>query len=85
MSDSDPPNEPHEPSAQPTAEWVESISRELGSLLGAILGWCEILIEEQAGPLNPRQREYLVNIWRSGLRGAQFVRTLTPPKPPTEG
>jgi hypothetical protein len=67
------------------AVWVEAISRELGSLLGSIVGWCEFLIQEQAGPLNPRQREYLVNIWRSGSRGAQFARTLTPPKPPAGG
>jgi DNA-binding NtrC family response regulator len=60
---------------------ADSISRELISPLEASVTWCEFLIGEKAGPLNPRQRDCLVNIWKTARRAAQFTRSLTAAEP----
>ena len=42
------------------------MSHELRTPLNGIIGFSELLIDEKAGPLNARQREYLGDVLNSG-------------------
>lgn len=48
------------------AEFIAGVSHELRTPLAPILGWSEILLEEEPGPLNDEQREFLQTIYESG-------------------
>ena len=41
------------------SEFVTNMSRELCTSLHSIVGFCELLVDEQPGKLNAKQREYL--------------------------
>lgn len=56
---------------------THSISSELIAPLETIVSGCEELIGEKAGPLNSRQKDHLVALWKSASQGARFTRTLT--------
>jgi PAS domain S-box-containing protein len=46
--------------------FLANMSHELRTPLNGIIGFSELLIDEKAGPLNPRQREYLGDVLNSG-------------------
>jgi PAS domain S-box-containing protein len=48
------------------SEFLSRTSHELRTPLNAIMGFAEFLIEGKPGPLNPKQKEYLQDIYDSG-------------------
>jgi protein-histidine pros-kinase len=46
--------------------FLANMSHELRTPLNGIIGFSELLIDEKAGPLNERQREYLGDVLNSG-------------------
>ncbi|HXG52491.1 MAG TPA: ATP-binding protein [candidate division Zixibacteria bacterium] len=48
------------------SDFLANMSHELRTPLNAIIGFTELIRDEKAGPLNPRQREYLDDILASG-------------------
>ena len=48
------------------SEFLASMSHELRTPLNAVIGFSEVLLERMFGDLNPRQEEYLRDIWDSG-------------------
>jgi len=48
------------------ADLVANVSYHLRSPLNVILGFAELLAQQRAGPLNPRQREYLSSVQSAG-------------------
>jgi two-component system, OmpR family, phosphate regulon sensor histidine kinase PhoR len=51
-----------------TTDFVASVSHELRTPLTSIVGYVEILADEDAGPLNPEQRRLLAAVERNGQR-----------------
>lgn len=48
------------------SEFVATVSHELRTPMNAILGFSELLKTQLAGPLTPKQDEYIGNIYKSG-------------------
>lgn len=48
------------------SEFLASMSHELRTPLNAVIGFSEVLLDRMFGDLNPRQEEYLRDIWTSG-------------------
>jgi signal transduction histidine kinase/CheY-like chemotaxis protein len=48
------------------SEFLASMSHELRTPLNAVIGFSEVLLERMFGDLNPRQEDYLRDIWESG-------------------
>ena len=48
------------------SSFLANMSHELRTPLNGIIGFSELLIDEKAGPLNERQREYLGDVLNSG-------------------
>jgi len=48
------------------SEFLSRTSHELRTPLNSIMGFAEFLIEGKPGPLNPKQKEYLQDIYNSG-------------------
>jgi PAS domain S-box-containing protein len=48
------------------SEFLAHTSHELRTPLDGIMGFAEFLIEGKSGPLNPKQKEYLQDIYNSG-------------------
>ena len=55
-----------EVASQHKSEFLASMSHELRTPLNAVIGFSEVLLERMFGELNPRQEEYLRDIWSSG-------------------
>ena len=55
------------------SEFLANMSHELRTPLNGIIGFSELLVDEKAGPLNPRQREFLNDILRSGEHLLQLI------------
>jgi signal transduction histidine kinase/ActR/RegA family two-component response regulator len=52
--------------SQHKSEFLASMSHELRTPLNAVIGFSEVLLERMFGDINPRQEEYLNDIWSSG-------------------
>ena len=52
--------------SQHKSEFLASMSHELRTPLNAVIGFAEVLLERMFGDINPRQEEYLRDIWTSG-------------------
>ncbi len=48
------------------SEFLAHMSHELRTPLNAVIGFAQVLEQEMAGALNPKQRRYVANIHRSG-------------------
>jgi PAS domain S-box-containing protein len=48
------------------SEFLANMSHELRTPLNGIIGFSEFLLDEKAGPLNDRQKEYLTDVLNSG-------------------
>src|SRR5262249_48845994 len=48
------------------SEFLSNMSHELRTPLNAVIGFSEFLMDEKAGPLNQRQREFLNDVLQSG-------------------
>jgi len=58
------------------SEFLANMSHELRTPLNAIIGFSEVLLEEYAGPLPPKQREYLTDIHQSGQHLLTLINQL---------
>ena len=58
------------------SEFLANMSHELRTPLNAIIGFSEILLEEYAGPLPPKQHEYLTDIHQSGQHLLTLINQL---------
>ena len=56
--------------------FVANISHELRTPLNAIIGFSEILAEQAAGELNPRQARYISNVLESGRHLLQIINNV---------
>jgi PAS domain S-box-containing protein len=52
--------------SQAKSNFLASMSHELRTPMNAILGFSEVLLEEYFGPLNDKQREYILDVLSSG-------------------
>ena len=48
------------------SEFLATMSHELRTPLNAIIGFSEVLLDMNFGPLNEKQREYVHDVWESG-------------------
>jgi PAS domain S-box-containing protein len=55
------------------SEFLSRTSHELRTPLNSIMGFAEFLIEGKPGPLNPKQKEYLQDIYNSGQHLLQLI------------
>jgi PAS domain S-box-containing protein len=55
------------------SEFLANMSHELRTPLNGVIGFSEVLIDEKAGSLNPRQKEYLNDILSSGRHLLQLI------------
>ena len=55
------------------SEFIANMSHELRTPLNAIIGFSEVLLDEFAGQLNEKQKEYAKNILSSGLTLNELV------------
>jgi PAS domain S-box-containing protein len=55
------------------SEFLSNMSHELRTPLNAVIGFSEFLVDEKAGPLNGRQREYLNDVLQSGRHLLQLI------------
>jgi len=58
------------------SEFLASMSHELRTPLNGIIGFSEFLIDEKAGPLNPRQKEYLNDVLTSGQHLLRLINDI---------
>jgi signal transduction histidine kinase/ActR/RegA family two-component response regulator len=55
------------------SEFLASMSHELRTPLNAVIGFSEVLLDRMFGDINPRQEEYLRDIWNSGKHLLQLL------------
>jgi PAS domain S-box-containing protein len=55
------------------SEFLATMSHELRTPLNGIIGFSELLVDGKVGPLNPKQREFLEDILRSGQHLLQLI------------
>jgi protein-histidine pros-kinase len=55
------------------SEFLSNMSHELRTPLNAVIGFSEFLMDEKAGPLNQRQREFLNDVLQSGRHLLQLI------------
>lgn len=58
------------------SHFLASVSHELRTPLNSVIGFSEMLADELAGPINPKQREYLEHILSSGRHLLQLISDL---------
>lgn len=55
------------------SEFLANMSHELRTPLNGIIGFSELLVDGKAGPVNPKQKEFLTDILRSGEHLLQLI------------
>jgi signal transduction histidine kinase/DNA-binding NarL/FixJ family response regulator len=55
------------------SQFLANMSHELRTPLNGVLGFTEFLIDEKAGSINPRQKEYLTDVHNSGSHLLQLI------------
>jgi protein-histidine pros-kinase len=55
------------------SEFLASMSHELRTPLNGIIGFTEFLVDEKPGPLNPKQKEYLLDVYNSAQHLLQLI------------
>jgi len=55
------------------SEFLAGMSHELRTPLNGILGFTEFLVDEKPGPLNEKQKEYLMDVYRSAQHLLQLI------------
>jgi len=55
------------------SEFVASMSHELRTPLNGIIGFTEFLVDEKPGALNPKQKEYLLDVYHSAQHLLQLI------------
>jgi protein-histidine pros-kinase len=55
------------------SEFLANMSHELRTPLNGIIGFSELLVDEKVGSLNPKQKEFLGDILRSGQHLLQLI------------
>jgi protein-histidine pros-kinase len=58
---------------QMKSEFLASMSHELRTPLNGIIGFTEFLVDEKPGPLNPKQKEYLLDVYNSAQHLLQLI------------
>jgi len=61
---------------QMKSEFLASMSHELRTPLNGIIGFTEFLIDEKPGPLNPKQKEYLADVYSSAQHLLQLINDI---------
>ena len=57
-------------------EFLAKLSHDLRTPLNGILGFTEFLLDEQPGPLNARQKEYLGDVLTCGRQLLQIINDM---------
>ena len=55
------------------SEFLASMSHELRTPLNGIIGFTEFLVDEKPGPLNAKQKEYLMDVYNSAQHLLQLI------------
>jgi PAS domain S-box-containing protein len=55
------------------SEFLANMSHELRTPLNGIIGFSEFLVDEKPGQLNPKQKEYLIDVLNSGRHLLQLI------------
>ncbi len=55
------------------SEFLANMSHELRTPLNCIIGFTEFLVDEKPGPLNPKQKEYLTDVYNSSRHLLQLI------------
>jgi PAS domain S-box-containing protein len=55
------------------SEFLANMSHELRTPLNGIIGFTEFLVDEKPGPLNPKQKEYLLDVLNSAQHLLQLI------------
>ena len=55
------------------SRFLASMSHELRTPLNGIIGFTEFLVDEKPGPLNPKQKEYLLDVYNSAQHLLQLI------------
>jgi protein-histidine pros-kinase len=55
------------------SEFLASMSHELRTPLNGIIGFTEFLVDEKPGPLNAKQKEYLLDVYNSAQHLLQLI------------
>jgi PAS domain S-box-containing protein len=55
------------------SEFLANMSHELRTPLNCIIGFTEFLMDERPGPLNPKQKEYLTDVYNSSKHLLQLI------------
>ena len=58
------------------SEFLASMSHELRTPLNAVIGFSEVLLDRMFGEINPRQTEYIHDIWSSGKHLLQLLNEI---------
>jgi signal transduction histidine kinase len=58
------------------SEFLTNISHELRTPLNSIIGFAELLTNQDYGPLNEKQTRYVKNIWQSGNHLLRLINDL---------
>ena len=58
------------------SEFLANMSHELRTPLNSVIGFSEVLTEELAGSITDEQKEYVLNIWKSGRHLLRLINDI---------